>query len=212
MFRWIYMPKRRLRNCCCSSVIDNSEPFSSSNPAFPIEAYSAAAARPPVNSLLFILLAFSANPVGRAPCPGSSLSQCIGPDATKPIATSGTEGRTGNHVPGGIEGSTRSETEIDKSTHGCSFCRSRREDFGELNQPPHTTESAVDASSNQRRSAAGNLQAPHGSRSATISPPGDDGGESQVVANSGKSHHSELSRVWPPVCNRSMCQRFQLRR
>jgi hypothetical protein len=36
-----------------------------SNPAvaFPIEAYSAAAARPPVNSLLFIVLAFLTHPI-----------------------------------------------------------------------------------------------------------------------------------------------------
>jgi hypothetical protein len=38
--------------------MDNSEKSSGSNPAFPIEAYNAAAARPPVNSLLFILPAF----------------------------------------------------------------------------------------------------------------------------------------------------------
>src|ERR1700733_10878532 len=63
MFRWIYMPKRSSRNCCCSSVIDDSESFPGSNPAFPIEADSAAAARPPVNSLLFILLAFLAHPI-----------------------------------------------------------------------------------------------------------------------------------------------------
>src|SRR5580658_814243 len=65
MFRWIYMPKRRSRKCCCSSVIDGSESFPGSSPAeaFPIEAYSAAAARPPVNSLLFIVLAFLAHPI-----------------------------------------------------------------------------------------------------------------------------------------------------
>src|ERR1700722_10248827 len=63
MFRWIYMPKRRSRNCCCSPVIDDSESFPGSDPAFPIEAYSAAAAKPPVNSLLFILLAFLAHPI-----------------------------------------------------------------------------------------------------------------------------------------------------
>src|SRR5580692_3810963 len=75
MLRWIYMPKRRSRNCCCSSVIDNSEAFpgSSSAEAFPIEAYNAAAARPPVNSLLFIPPAFLP-PCCRKPCPGSSLS------------------------------------------------------------------------------------------------------------------------------------------
>jgi hypothetical protein len=40
-----------------------------------------------------------------------------------------------------------------------------------------SAKNVVDASSNQSRFTAGNLQGPHGSRSATISPPGDDGGE-----------------------------------
>src|SRR5271169_1615467 len=52
---------------------------------------------------------------------------------------------------------------------------------------------AIDPSSNQLQSAARNLQAPHGSRSATVSPPGADGGEGYVIANSGRSPHSKLS-------------------
>ena len=43
-------------------------------------------------------------------------------------------------------------------------------------------ESTVDASSNQLWSAVGNLQAPHGSLSATVSPSDADGGESYVIA------------------------------
>jgi hypothetical protein len=65
MFRWIYMPKRRSRNRCCASSIDNSEAVPTIPPAevVPNEALNAAAAKPPVNSLLFIPLAFSADPV-----------------------------------------------------------------------------------------------------------------------------------------------------
>src|ERR1700688_2094911 len=59
MFRWIYMPKRRSRNRCCASSIDNSEAVSTIAPAEVVlnEALNAAAAKPPVNSLLFIPLA-----------------------------------------------------------------------------------------------------------------------------------------------------------
>jgi len=41
--------------------------------------------------------------------------------------------------------------------------------------------------------AAGNLKAPHGSLSATVSPPDADGGESYVIANSGRLSQSKLS-------------------
>ena len=54
-------------------------------------------------------------------------------------------------------------------------------------------ETTVYASSNRLRSAAGNLQAPHGSLSATVSPPDADGGESYVIANSGRLPQSKLS-------------------
>ena len=59
------MPKRRSRNRCCASSIDHSETVSTIAPAevVPHEVLNAAAAKPPVNSLRFIPLAFPANPV-----------------------------------------------------------------------------------------------------------------------------------------------------